>query len=121
MVVHSEGLDEISTMGKTKILELKDGQVTASELDPEKYGIERANLEELKGSDAAGNAGIVRDILSGKEKGAKKDIVIVNAAAAIVVGGLTEDFGEAITIAEASISGGKAGECLEKMIKISNG
>ncbi len=120
MVVHSDGLDEISTMGETKILKLKDGHVTAITLNPLKHGIKKANLEDLKGGDAATNAGIVRDILSGKDNGARKDIVVLNAAAAIVVGGLADDFNRAIDMAETSISDGGAARCLEKMIELSN-
>jgi len=120
LVVHSGGLDEISTMGKTKMLELKDGHITAREFDPAKHGIEASSLADLQGDDAKANAKIIRDILSGRETGAKKDIVVVNAAAAIIVGGKADDFGPAIKMAEKSISDGKALECMEKLIKLSN-
>ena len=120
MVVHSDGLDEISTMGPTKILELKDDQITAKTIDPADFGIEKANFEALKGDDAETNAKIVRDILEGTETGPKKDIVVINAAAAIIVAGLADDFKTAIEAANNSIEQGKASDSLKKLIEISN-
>lgn len=120
MVVHSDGLDEISTMGNTKILELKDGQITPKDLNPTDYGIALTDFNTLKGADATTNAKIIKHILSGKEIGPKKDIVILNAAAAIIVCGLADNFEAAIEKAQTSISNGRAMECLEKMIEISN-
>ena len=120
MVVHSDGLDEISTMGVTKVMQLKDGNITESTISPVEIGMEIADFNSLKGSDAQGNAGIIRDILAGKETGAKKDIVILNAAAAIIVAGLAENFNEAVKIADESVTSGKAGIALEMLIEISN-
>ncbi len=120
MIVHSDGLDEISTMGPTKIMQLKAGKITESTLNPCDYGIKKASLEELKGGDAKSNAQIVRNIISGKETGAKKDIVVLNAAAAIIVGGLADDFASAIKIAGQSIETGKAMRHLEKLVHVSN-
>ena len=118
MVIHSNGLDEISTMGPTKILELKNGQITAKEINPADYGIVLADLEDLKGGDAQINAKIVRDIIGGKEYGPRRDIVVLNAAAAIIAGGLADDFDSAIKTAQDSISEGKASVWLEKLIEI---
>ncbi|MCK5565874.1 MAG: anthranilate phosphoribosyltransferase [Planctomycetes bacterium] len=120
MVVHSDGLDEISTMGVTKVMQLKDGNITESTISPVEIGMEIADFNSLKGSDAQGNAGIIRDILAGKETGAKKDIVILNAAAAIIVAGLAENFNEAIKIADESVTSGKAGTALKMLVEISN-
>lgn len=120
MVVHSNGLDEISTMGPTKIMHLENGTIRSEVLDPIQYGIRIADFNELAGADAAMNARIIRDILSGEEGGAKKDIVLLNAAAAIMVAGLAADFVEGIEKADAAISSGKAAECLETLIAISN-
>lgn len=120
MVVHSNGLDEISTMGPTKIMHLENGTIRSEVLDPIQYGIRIADFNELAGADAAMNARIIRDILSGEEGGAKKDIVLLNAAAAIMVAGLAVDFVEGIEKADAAISSGKAAECLETLIAISN-
>jgi anthranilate phosphoribosyltransferase len=120
MVIHSDGLDEISTAGITKIAELKEGQITFKELNPEDFGIRLADIEELKVADAKTSAKVLRDILSGKECGPRKDIVILNAAAAIIVGGLADDFESAIKLAEASVREGRALECLKKLIEVSN-
>ena len=120
MVVHSEGLDEISTTGPTKIRQLINGDVSSMELNPADFGIPRASIDELKGGDAPTNAQIIHDILTGKESGPKKDIVILNAAAAIIVGNLADDFESAIKMAETSVSDGKALACLEKLVEISN-
>ena len=120
MVVHSNGLDEISTAAVTKIAELKDGQITNKELDPEDLGITPANIEQLSVTDAKTSAKVLKDILSGKESGPRKDIVILNAAAAIIVSGLADDFESAIEMAKTSVDNGKALECLEKLIKVSN-
>ncbi len=120
IVVHSNGLDEISTMGPTKLMYLENGAIRSEELDATQYGIRMADYNELAGSDAVINAQIIRDILSGKETGAKKDIVVLNAAAAIMVAGLAKDFVEGIEKADAAINDGKALESLENLVKISN-
>jgi anthranilate phosphoribosyltransferase len=119
-VVHSNGLDEISILGPTKMRKLSDDKITSMELDPSDYGIAKASIDELRGGDAKTNANIISDILSGNEKGARKDIVVINAAAAIIVADLASDFASAIKIAEGSISDGKAMACLEKLVEISN-
>lgn len=121
MIVHSDGLDEISTMGTTKIMHLNAVKITESTLDPADYGFKKASLEDLKGSDAKSNAQIVKNIISGKETGAKKDIVVLNAAAAIIVGGLADDFAQAVKIAGQAIKTGKAMQCLEKLVAVSKG
>jgi len=120
MVVHSNGLDEISTAAKTKIIELKQGEIVSKELNPQDLGFALADIEQLKVADARASAKILRDILSGRETGPRKDIVILNAAAAIIAGNLADDFRSAITKAEASISSSSALQCLEKLIEISN-
>jgi len=120
MVVHSNGMDEISTVTTTKILELKEGQITSKELNPEELGIGLADIEDLRVSDAKTSAKVLRDILSGKESGPRKDIVVLNAAAAIIAGGLADDFASAIKSAETSVSDGRASACLEKLIEVSN-
>lgn len=122
MVVHSSGLDEISTMGPTEILFLReDGTIEAQTLTPEAVGLRRADFSELAGGDAEINAQIIRSILEGREKGAKKDIVALNAAAAIMVAGLADTFEAGLEKAEASIAGGRAAAALETLVRISNG
>ncbi|MDT8303174.1 MAG: anthranilate phosphoribosyltransferase [Sedimentisphaerales bacterium] len=120
MVVHSDGLDEISTLTSTKILELKDGQVTNKELNPEDLDMKSADIKDLTVTDAKTSATVVKGILSGKENGPRKDIVILNAAAAIIAAGMADDFASAVKIAAASISEGKASASLEKLIEVSN-
>ena len=120
MVVHSKGLDEISTAAVTKIAELKDGQITNKQLNAGDLGIKPANLEDLKVNDAKTSAKVLTDILSGKETGPRKDIVVLNAAAAIIAGGLADNFEPAIKIAQESVSSGKALASLEKLIEVSN-
>lgn len=120
MVVHSNGLDEISTLAATKIIELKEGQIASKELDPQDLGITLAGVEELKAADAKTSAKVLMDILTAKETGPRKDIVILNAAAAIIAGNLADDFESAIKLANASVRNGKALTCLEKLIEISN-
>ncbi|HIJ72303.1 MAG TPA: anthranilate phosphoribosyltransferase [Planctomycetes bacterium] len=120
MVVHGQGMDEISTLGITKIRQLKAGKITNIELDPEDFGISGGSLDELATGDSITNAKIIRDILEGRENGPKKDIVVLNAAAAIIVGNLVDDFDSAIETANHSIAEEKALGCLEKLIEVSN-
>ncbi len=120
MIVHSSGLDEISTMSPTKIMELKAGNLSEWMLFPDQYGIKKADLDSLTGGDAKNNAEIVKNIINGKDKGPRKDIVLLNAAAAIIVAGLAEDFESAMKMGEESINNGTIVKLLEKMIKISN-
>jgi anthranilate phosphoribosyltransferase len=121
LVVHSNGLDEISTAGVTKILELKDGRITESQINPKDLGINPADIDDLKVAEATASAKMIKDILAAKEVGVGRDIVVLNASAAIIAGGLAEDFASAIKLAEASIDNGSALACLEKLIEVSNG
>lgn len=120
MVVHGQGMDEISLLGKTRIVELRDGWVTSFLLDPVEYGIANASLDALGSGDAIANAAVIREILAGREKGPKRDIVVLNSAAAIIVAGLADSFSQAIPLAQASIDGGKALHCLERLVEVSN-
>jgi anthranilate phosphoribosyltransferase len=120
MVVHGQGMDEISLLGKTSILQLRDGVISEMELDPADLGFAGASIDQLGSGDAIANAALVHEILSGKEKGARRDIVVLNAAAAIIVAGLAADFKQALPLAQHAIDGGKAMNCLEKLIEISN-
>ena len=120
MVVHGQGMDEISTLGTTQIRQLNDGNITSVKLDPADFGISEPSIDELRTGDVITNAGIIRDILAGKDKGPRKDIVVLNAAAAIIVAGIADDFTSAIAMAETSVSDGCASACLEKLIEVSN-
>jgi anthranilate phosphoribosyltransferase len=120
MVVHGQGMDEISTLGTTQVRQLVDGRVTSLEIDPAEFGISNTSIDELQTGDAIANAGIIRDVLAGADRGPRKDIVVLNAAAAIIVASLAEDFPSAIKLADASIAEGRALQCLEKLVEISN-
>jgi anthranilate phosphoribosyltransferase len=115
-VVHGmDGLDEISTIGETKISELCEGRVRTYRVRPEDFGLPRALLTDLKGGDASTNAEIIRQILRGS-KGPQRDIVVLNAAAGIVAGKGAQDFQKGIIAADRSIESGMAWEKLEKVI-----
>ncbi len=120
MIVHGQGMDEISLLGKTRIFELRDGTVSETELDPADFGLAGASIDELGSGDAIANAALVRDILAGKDTGPRRSIVILNAAAAVVVANLADNIQEAIALAERSIDEGKAAVCLEKLVELSN-
>jgi anthranilate phosphoribosyltransferase len=120
MVVHGQGMDEISLLGKTRVVELRDGWVTSFDLDPVEYGIGVAPIEALGSGDAAANANVIRDVLEGRVKGPRRDIVVLNAAAGIIVAGLADGFAQALPLAEASIQEGKALHCLERLVEVSN-
>ncbi len=122
MVVHGlEGMDEISTVSKTQVSELKDGEVISYMVKPEDLGIKRASTTDLAGWDAEYNAKVAFDLLKNKVKGAKRDIVVLNAAAGIYVGGKASSMEEGIEIANASIDSGNAFEKLEALITRSGG
>ncbi len=119
-VVYGEGrLDEISIIGKTQLSELKNGQVTTYSIQPEDFGLPRADLADIRGGDAQKNAGIVLSVLQG-EHGARRDMVLLNAAAALVAAGRASDFREGITQAGEAIDTGRAMEKLEGMKAITN-
>jgi anthranilate phosphoribosyltransferase len=119
LVVHSNGLDEISTAGPTRLMELKDGRVTTRQVNPKDLGLPLARLEDLRIDDPQQSAQILRSILEGRS-GPKRDIVVLNAAAAILVGGLAGNLQTGVLLADQSVREGKALACLEQLIKISN-
>lgn len=112
-------LDEITITGETRVSELKDKAVKTYYLKPEDFGITPAAIEDIKGGTARENAKILREVLDGK-KGARQDIVVLNASAAVVAGGLARDFKEGIVLARKSIESGKAKEKLQKLIEFTN-
>jgi anthranilate phosphoribosyltransferase len=119
-VVHgSDGLDEITTTGATYVAELKDGAVRTFEVTPEDAGLKRARLEDLKGGLPAENAAAVRSLLDG-QFGAFRDIVRLNAGAALVIAGKAPDLKSGATMAAAAIDSGKAKACLDQLIAITN-
>jgi anthranilate phosphoribosyltransferase len=120
MVVHGmDGLDELSTVGKTKISELRNGRIETYVIIPEDFGINQAEPGELAGGGPDENAEMTLNILKG-ELGAKRDIVVLNAGAAIYVGGLAKTLKEGIKAAEESIDSGEALKRLNRLVEVSN-
>ncbi len=119
-VVHgSDGLDEITTTGPTRVAELKDGTITEFEVTPEDAGLPKATLDDLKGGDATVNAAAIRDVLAG-EPGAFRDIVLLNAGAALIVGGKAADLTDGVTRAAHAIDTGAAARALDKLVAVTN-
>lgn len=119
LVVHGlDGLDELSTLGPTLVAEVRDDVVTTRRISPEELGIRRAAAADLApGTNAAGNAAIVRSLLEG-EQGARRDIVLLNAAAALYVAGVAEDLAEGLQLAGQSLASGSALEALETLRRL---
>lgn len=119
-VVHAaDGMDEISVCTPTRVSELRDCSIKTSEFNPRKYFPDGANFSELKGGDAKVNAQILLDVLSGKLRNGARDICLLNAAAAIVVGGKTDDFGAALEMACDSLDSGVALKKLKTLVEFS--
>jgi anthranilate phosphoribosyltransferase len=115
-VVHGAGgLDEISLTGETMVAEVRYSAVRRFTVTPEEFGVERAPLEAIRGGSAEENAGLIRRILEG-ESGPRRDIVVINAAAALVAAGVAANFREAAGLASFVISSGAASEKLSGLI-----
>jgi anthranilate phosphoribosyltransferase len=126
MVVHgfSKGdgcLDEISLCGPTRITELKQGKLRTFMFDPRRYGFTYCKGSAIAGGSAPYNAQILEDVLQGKTTGPQRDIVILNAAAGLIVGGKAENFPVAISMADGIIASGKAYKTLQKLVAYSKG
>ena len=118
-VVHgSDGLDEMTLTGPTRVSELRNGSVSTYDVSPGEFGLAQASADALKGGDADYNAEITRSILNGEE-GARRDIVLLNAAAAIVAGDKARDLNEGVQVAAEVIDSGKALEKLEGLVAAS--
>ncbi len=118
-VVHgADGLDEISNTGESQISEVREGVVRSFRVSPEDFGMSRAAIGDLQGGDRAENAQIIRHILGGGD-GPKRDIVLMNAAAALVVGGKARDLKEGVGLAAQSIDSGAAQRKLETLVEFS--
>jgi anthranilate phosphoribosyltransferase len=117
LVVHgSDGLDEITITAESKVTELWKGELNTYTIAPEDFGLERATLGEIQGGDARQNSQIILGVLRG-ERGPRRDIVLLNAAAAFVASARASDLTEGVGIAAESIDSGKALEKLEKLIE----
>ena len=119
-VVHSaDGLDEITTTASTHVAEVRGGKVETYDIAPEEFGLPKASIEDLKGGEVDENAEIIRSILSG-EQGPRRDIVLLNAAAALIAGGRADDFVEGIVTAARAIDTGAAQEKLDALVRMTN-
>jgi len=120
-VVHgSDGLDELTTTGPSYVAALENGQVRSFEITPADAGLELAQPVDLLGGDSEANANAIRDLLAG-HKGAYRDIVLLNAAAALIVAGKAADLKAGAALGADAIDNGKAALVLERLIAISNG
>jgi anthranilate phosphoribosyltransferase len=120
-VVHGEdGLDEITLAGKTHVAEAQDGAVKSFQIAPEDFGFEARSLDHLRGGDTEANAVIVRAVLDGSRIDEARALVIMNAAAALLLGGASADLHEGATLAAHSIDSGAALEKLERLIEVTN-
>jgi len=118
-VVHgADGLDEISNTGESRVSEVRGGGVRTMTVRPEDFGLTRASIADLRGGDREQNAEIIRTILAG-EPGPKRDIVLMNASAALVAGGRARDLKEGVELAARSLDGGAANERLERLVALS--
>ncbi|RMF74880.1 MAG: anthranilate phosphoribosyltransferase [Planctomycetota bacterium] len=120
LVVHgSDGLDEITTTGSTRVSELRDGGVRTYELHPHDVGLETAAAKDLVGGDAATNARIVRAVLSG-EPGAARDVVALNAGAVAYVAGKAQSIAQGVALACEAMDSGAAARTLSELVRVSN-
>jgi anthranilate phosphoribosyltransferase len=115
-VVHgSDGLDEITTTGTTTVFQVEDQRVQKGQWNPGDFGVNPCSLEDLQGGDAEINAQIIQAVLNG-EPGPKRDVVVVNAAAALLLAGRVEDLKAAVALATESIESGAARQKLEQVV-----
>jgi anthranilate phosphoribosyltransferase len=113
-----EGLDEISTTGPTRIGELEGGQVRVYTFDPEQVGVPRASLEQLHVSSVEEGAAALKAVLSG-ERGPRRDIVLLNAAATLLIAGAVPDWQKGLELAAETVDSGKAAALVERLVELS--
>src|SRR5579871_4320813 len=118
-VVHGDGMDELTTCGTTVVAELVDGAVRSFEITPEQAGIPRASREAIRGGDPAANAAAMRRLLAG-ETGPLRDVVLLNAGAALLIAGAAPSLRDGIALAGSAIDRGKAQAALDRMVAITN-
>ena len=120
LVVHGlDGLDEITITGPTRVAEVREGTVRTYEVTPEEFGMSRGTLDDISGGDATVNADIIRDLLAGK-KSPRRDVVLLNAAAALVAAGRIDHLTGAVPLAEQSIDSGAAAGKLDALVRFTN-
>jgi anthranilate phosphoribosyltransferase len=113
-----DGLDELTTTGPSRVFELKNGQVSEYELTPQELGFPRSRAEDLRGGTPPENATLLRQVLDG-ETGARRDVVLLNAAAAVLAAGRAEDWPQAVTVARESLESGRARKVLDRLVEAS--
>ena len=120
LVVHGlDGLDEITTTAPTRIAEVREGTVRTYEVTPEEFGMRRGTLDDISGGDAPANAAIIVEIFAGR-KSSRRDVVLLNAAAALAAAGRADHLAEALPLASRSIDSGAAAGKLEALIQFTN-
>ena len=120
LVVHGmDGLDELSLLGESHIAEVKGGKVTEYTITPEELGLKRCKIEDIAPGDPDYNAKTIREIFEGKERGPKRDAVVLNAAGAFLAGGKVENLKEGVEYAEKVIDEGKAAKKLDELVEAS--
>jgi anthranilate phosphoribosyltransferase len=120
LVVHGlDGLDEITITGPTRIAEVREGAVRTYEVTPEEFGMNRGTLDDIFGGDAAANAAIIAEILGGNES-PRRDVVLLNAAAALVAAGRVDHLADALPLTSRSIDSGAAAGKLEELVRFTN-
>jgi anthranilate phosphoribosyltransferase len=120
-VVHgADGLDELSTTGYTKVSECRDGAVNTFYIHPADVGLPKAHPDALRGGDAGRNAEILRRLLNG-EPGAARDIVLLNAAAALLIAGVEPRLESGLQRAASAIDSGRAAAVLDRLVALSTG
>ena len=121
MFVHGlDGLDEISLLGKTRIIRLKNGELTPMEIEPEDFGLTRCTLADIKAGTPEVNAETINGVFSGKIKGARREAIILNASDTLVVGGKADDFKSGISLAGELIDNGATARKLRELREMSN-
>ncbi len=119
VVSGEDNMDEITLTGATTVSEIRDGAVTTFTITPEQFGMKRVSLEELRGGSGGENAKITRAILDGTERGAKRDIVLLNAGATLYVGGVAESMEAGVKLAAEAIDSGAAARKLKELVRVS--
>jgi anthranilate phosphoribosyltransferase len=120
LVVHGlDGLDEITITGPTRIAEVREGTVRTYEITPEEFGMNRSTLDDISGGDASANAAIIGEVLGGK-KSPRRDVVLLNAAAALVAAGKADHLADAVPLAAKAIDSGAAADKLASLVQFTN-
>jgi anthranilate phosphoribosyltransferase len=120
VVYGHDGLDELSTITTSTVLELREGEVRTYDVDPGALGLKPATLDDIQGGDPPLNADLARRVLAG-EPGPKREFVLLNAAAGLVAAGVADDLAEGLEAATASVDDGRAAAALDRLVAVSTG